>query len=191
MCGTWYNKFNYLYLQAVCEETCGEPGIRNTRFRRKNDVTQNGRDVDMSGLLKKWGLFSYPLKRTKQETYFRKHWDVHFCCSYIRMTPPGSGLLSPYIYIYIYGESIYILSLFIYFYLYSKLLHQLKTNTTSTLQLNCKWANYSGHQDIELIFAVDLRLSSTFLLLKSVCCCFLVSRERKLVLFKSNIILLD
>ena len=107
------------------------------------------------------------------------------------MTPPGSGLLSPYIYIYIYGESIYILSLFIYFYLYSKLLHQLKTNTTSTLQLNCKWANYSGHQDIELIFAVDLRLSSTFLLLKSVCCCFLVSRERKLVLFKSNIILLD
>ena len=26
------------------------------------------------------------------------------------------------------------------------------------------------------IFAVDLRLSFTFLLLKSVCCCFLVSR---------------
>ena len=97
MCGTWYNKFNYLYLQAVCEETCGKPGIRITRFRRKNDVTQYGRDVDMSGLLKKWGLFSYPLKRTKQETYFRKHWDVYFCCSYIRMTTPGSGLLSRWI----------------------------------------------------------------------------------------------
>ena len=53
--------------------------------------------MDMSGLLKKWGLFSYPLKRTKQETYFRKHSDVYFCCSYIRMTTPGSGLLSRWI----------------------------------------------------------------------------------------------
>jgi len=83
------------------------------------------------------------------------------------------------------------LLLFMYFYLYSKLLHRLKTNTTFTLQLNCKWPNYSGHQDIEFIFAVDLRLRFTFLLLKSVCCCFLVSRERELVLLKSNIILLD
>lgn len=97
ICGTWYNKLNYLYLQAVCEETCWESGIRITRFRRKNNVTQSGRDVDMSGLLKKWRLFSYPLKRTKQETYFRKHWYVYSCCSYLRMTTPGSGLLSRWI----------------------------------------------------------------------------------------------
>ena len=166
MCGTWYNKFNYLYLQAVCEETCGEPGIRNTRFRRKNDLTQSGRDVDMSGLLKKWGLFSYPLKRTKQETYFRKHRDVHFCCSSIRMTPLRSGLLSRWIYIYFFNEKACVhdfLSLFIYIYLYSKLMHRLQTNTTFTLQLNCKWPNYSGHQVTEFIFAVDLRLRFTFL----------------------------
>ena len=59
--------------------------------------------MDMSGLLKKWGLFSYPLKRTKQETYFRKHSDVYFCCSYIRMTTPGSGLLSRWI-IFFFNE---------------------------------------------------------------------------------------
>ena len=111
-------------------------------------------------------VFSYPLKRTKQETYFRKHRDVHFCCSYIRMTPPRSGLLSRWIYIYFFNEKACVhdfLSLFIYIYLYSKLMHRLQTNTTFTLQLNCKWPNYSGHQVIEFIFAVDLRLRFTFL----------------------------
>ena len=64
-----------------------------------------------------------------------------------------------YIYIFFFKEKALVrdfLSLFIYFYLYSKLLHQLKTNTTSTLQLNCKWANYSGHQDIENIRYLQL-----------------------------------
>ena len=181
-------------MQEVCEETCGEPGIRITRFRRKNDVTQNGRDVDMSGLLKKWGLFSYPLKRTKQETYFRKHWDVHFCCSYIRMTPPGYIYIYIYIYIFFFQRKGISAWLFIIIYIFLfilKIIASVKNQHNLYFAVELQMGELLGHQDIELIFAVDLRLSSTFLLLKSVCCCFLVSRERKLVLLKSNIILLD
>ena len=140
-----------------------------------------------------------PLKRTQQETYFRKHWYVYFCCSYIWVTPPGSGLLSPWIYIYIFfffqrkGISAWLFIIIYIFLFILKIIASVKNqhNLYFAVELQMGELQWTPRYREYKIFAVDLRLSSTFLLLKFVCCCFLVSRERKLVLLKSNVILLD
>ena len=142
-----------------------------------------------------------PLKRTKQETYFRKHWYVNFCCFYIRMTPPVSGLLPRWIlesflfvclFVCFFNEKHVWFFIIIHVFLFIfTIISSVKNQHNLHFAVELKWPNYSGHQDIELIFAVDLCLRFTFLLPKSVCCWFLVSRERKLVLLKRNVILLD
>ena len=103
-----------------------------------------------------------------------------------------------YIYIYIYffffqrkGISAWLFIIIYIFLFILKIIASVKNQHNLYFAVELQMGELLGHQDIELIFAVDLRLSSTFLLLKSVCCCFLVSRERKLVFLKSNIILLD
>ena len=107
--------------------------------------------------------------------------------------------LNIYIYIYIFfffqrkGISAWLFIIIYIFLFILKIIASVKNqhNLYFAVELQMGELQWTPRYREYKIFAVDLRLSSTFLLLKFVCCCFLVSRERKLVLLKSNVILLD